>query len=399
MKRKISPSVMEGSIIAPPSKSASHRALIAGALSERSVISNLGSSADIDATLSCLKIMGAKAEYDGEKLIIGGLDPKNIKSCTINCNESGSTLRFLIPLCLLSGNPVTLTGSEKLLSRPLDEYACLCKDKGFDFILKEDSLTVCGKLESGDYKMSGERSSQFITGMMYTLPNLDGKSTLEVTGNAQSISYIHLTEQIMRDFGISMKRDGLRFSFDGSQKYISRDFSIEGDYSNAAFPDALNMLGGNVTITGLREDSTQGDKVYKELFKKLRTDEVIDLSDCPDLAPVLFALSAVYGGKFTGTKRLRLKESDRVEAMKQELKKCGIDLIDSENDVIIFPVGLHSPVETIYGHNDHRIVMAMSILLTKLGGNIEGTNAVRKSWPAFFDTMKELGAEVKDEVQ
>ncbi|MBR6800501.1 MAG: 3-phosphoshikimate 1-carboxyvinyltransferase [Eubacteriaceae bacterium] len=399
MRRKISPSAGCGTIIAPPSKSASHRALIAGALSERSVIKNLGSSADIDATLSCLKIMGAQAEFTEEGLVIGGLDPKNTPSCTINCNESGSTLRFFVPLCLLSGNPITLTGTKKLLSRPLTEYADLCRDNGFDFILKEDSLTVCGKLEGGEYKMSGERSSQFITGMMYTLPILDKKSTLEVTGDAQSISYIDLTEQIIRDFGISVRRNALTFSFEGSQKYAGRDFVIEGDYSNAAFPDAFNMTGGNIVVTGLREDSTQGDKVYKELFKKLGTDETIDLSDCPDLAPVLFALAGIYGGKFTGTKRLRLKESDRVEAMKQELKKCGIDLIDGENDVIISPVGLHAPEEIISGHNDHRIVMAMSVLLSKLGGTIEGTNAVRKSWPGFFDEIRKLGIEVSDEIQ
>ncbi len=394
MRIKIKPSIARGTITAPPSKSASHRALIAGALSEESIIRNPGHSNDINATLSCLKTLGAKAEYAGENLIIGGFRPEDVKQCTIDAGESGSTLRFLIPLCLFSGNPVTIKGHGKLLSRPLDEYAQLCRSYGFDFILNEDSLTVCGKLQSGDYEISGERSSQFVTGMMYALSLFDKKSTLIVTGKAESVSYIDLTEQILKDFGVNIKRNDLEFTFEENGKFLSREFTVEGDYSNAAFLEAFNYLGGKVTVNGLREDSTQGDRVYKELFKKSGTDEIIDLSDCPDLAPILFALSAVYGGKFTGVSRLRMKESDRIESMKQELKKCGIDLVDTENDVIIKNTGLVSPKEIIFGHNDHRIVMAMSVLLSHIGGTIDGCEAVSKSWPDFFERIISLGTEV-----
>ena len=198
MRLTISPSVARGEIIAPPSKSASHRALIAGSLSEKSTIYGLGESNDINATLNCLRVMGAKAELNGNTLDIGGLDPKNIPECSIDCGESGSTLRFLIPLCLMSGNPVTLRGHGRLMQRPLTEYEQLCRENGFDYILRDDSLTVCGDLRGGEYKMSGERSSQFITGMMFALPLLENKSTLTITGNAQSLSYIMLTRQIIR---------------------------------------------------------------------------------------------------------------------------------------------------------------------------------------------------------
>ncbi len=396
MNIKFTPSLAKGKITAPPSKSASHRALIAGALSEKSVIHNLGRSNDIDSTLNCLKLLGAGVETNGNTITIGGLDPENIRSCTIDAGESGSTLRFLIPLCLMSGNPVTIHGHGNLLHRPLEEYSELCKEKGFDFILKDDSLTVCGNLKSGDHKISGQRSSQFATGMMYALSAMNEKSTLEITGKAESISYIYLTEQIMKDFGVKMKRQALSFSFEGNG-YLSREFHVEGDYSNSAFLEAFNVLGGEVEINGLREDSTQGDKVCKELFEKLQSSKTIDLSDCPDLAPVLFALSAIYGGSFTGTKRLRLKESDRIKSMKEELRKCGIRLDDGENHVIISNKGLKSPDEIICGHNDHRIVMAMSVLLSRIGGSISGTKAVFKSWPEYFDVISSLGIDIKYE--
>ena len=394
MKVRINPSHLSGTITAPPSKSASHRALIAGVLSEESVIYNVGNSNDINATLSCLRTLGAKVECNGDTLTTGGFDPKNVKSCVIDAGESGSTLRFLIPLCLFSSNPVTIKGHGKLLQRPLDEYAELCRKSGFDFILREDSLTVCGQLKEGDYEISGQRSSQFVTGMMYAMSLFNKECTLKVTGKAESVSYIDLTKQILTDFGIGIRQNGLEFTFDGKGRYLSREFTVEGDYSNAAFLEAFNYLGGDVTVTGLREDSTQGDRVYKDLYKKLGTDEIIDLSDCPDLAPVLFALSAVYGGNFTGTRRLRIKESDRTGAMKTELEKCGIDLLDGENDVIIKGIGLKSPDEVIAGHNDHRIVMAMSVLLSRTGGIIEGCEAVRKSWPDFFEKIKKLGADI-----
>ena len=396
MRVEILPSVGSGTLQAPPSKSAAHRAMIAAALSGGCVVQGLGDSADMDATRGCLKAMGATIEERADGLYLGRLDPKNTGNCELSCIESGSTLRFLIPLCLLSGNPITLKGQGRLMQRPLTEYEQLCKQRGFDFILDGDTLTVCGKLQSGEYRLSGERSSQFITGMMFALPLLDGQSTLMIEGKAQSLSYIRLTEQILRDFGITLIPTENGYIIPGNQHYRAQKMAVEGDWSNAAFPEALNKLGGEVTLTGLRADSTQGDKIYREYFECLGTERAMDLSDCPDLAPILFALSAVYGGRFVGTKRLRLKESDRIAAMQDELKKCGVTLAAGEDDVVIIPDGLRPPTEIIDGHNDHRIVMAMTVLLTRLGGKIDGAEAVGKSWRNFFAAMQKLGLEVRE---
>ncbi|MBQ6947033.1 MAG: 3-phosphoshikimate 1-carboxyvinyltransferase [Clostridia bacterium] len=391
MNVTIFPSRGQGTLWAPPSKSAAHRALIAAALSAGCRVRGVGNSKDIEATLGCLETLGAWVEREGDTVTLGGLNPAAIPACRVDCGESGSTLRFLIPLCLVSGNPVTFVGHGRLMERPLTEYEDLCREQGFLFEKKENTLRVRGRLKAGHYRMSAARSSQFITGMLYVLPLLDGESRLEITGQAQSMSYVDLTVQIMADFGVQAQA-GMPIL--GPQSYTAPAFTVEGDWSNAAFPAALNYLGGRITVEGLRADSTQGDKVFVEYFEKLGK-ERLDLSDCPDLAPILFALAAVKGGEFTGCKRLQLKESDRIAAMQTELKKCGITLSATEDTVSISPLGLHPPVEVLDGHNDHRIVMAMSVLLTKLGGQINGAEAVAKSWPDFFEAIKQLGIEVK----
>ncbi len=393
MKAVITPTLANGTVAAPPSKSAAHRALIAGALSDGCLVRGVSDSEDMAATLRCLAAMGAHVKKNQEGVYIGGLQPENIPACTLDCGESGSTLRFLIPLCLLCGRPVTLRGRGRLMERPLTEYEELCRKNGFLFEKEGDRLTVCGKLTAGTFELSGARSSQFITGMLYVLPLLAGQSTLRITG-AQSRSYIRLTKQVLEDFGICIAEDGMCYTITGVQRYHKSEFAVEGDWSNAAFLDALGELGGSVQVTGLRPDSTQGDKIYKEYFKKLGKEE-LDLSDCPDLAPVLFALAALRGGEFTGCARLRLKESDRISAMQSELCKCGIFLAATEDRVVIRPEGLHSPACDISGHNDHRIVMAMAVLLSRVGGSIEGVEAVAKSWPDFFKAIRALGIEVE----
>lgn len=209
MRAIIAPSFGKGRLWAPPSKSAAHRALIAGALSRGCTLYGVGESKDMEATIGCLETMGATLRRQGSTLWIGGLDPFAIPSCRLDCGESGSTLRFLIPLCLLSGQRITLVGHGRLMERPLDEYEQLCKERGFVFEKTEDTLTLCGRLTAGDFSLSGERSSQFITGMLYVLPLLEGQSTLTVTGKAQSLSYLHLTRQVMEDFGIRVEQEGL----------------------------------------------------------------------------------------------------------------------------------------------------------------------------------------------
>ncbi len=384
-----------GAVVAPPSKSAAHRALICGALSGGSVIKGISGSADMEATLSALESLGASVEKTGDTVKIGGLDPKKIKKCTAFCGESGSTLRFLIPLCLLSGEEITLTGSEKLMSRPLAEYEKLCKDLGFSFIKEKNSVTVKGVLKSGNYILSLCESSQFMTGLLFALSCLGGESTVKIEGRAESLSYVALTVGILKDFGIDItENDGVYVISGGTFK--AQNYTVEGDFSNAAFLDALNLIGSRVTVTGLSENTLQGDSVYPLLFKKVKSHEEIDLTDCPDLAPVLFALAAYFGGgRFTGTARLRLKESDRISAMKAELEKFGVSLTADENSVVIGSEGLSAPKERIHGHNDHRIVMANALLLTLFGGEIEGAEAVSKSFPDFFDIIKKLGIEVE----
>ena len=397
MKVQISKSSPWGEIAAPPSKSLAHRALICGALSDLSRVENLDFSKDISATFNCLKALGAVCRADKKGVEIGGLDPFNIPNDAIlHCDESGSTLRFLIPLCLLSGKKVTLKGSKRLFERPLDIYEKICAEQGMIFEKNEDSLTLCGKLSSGNYRIPGNISSQFITGLLFALPLLDGVSIVEISGKFESESYIKLTLEMLSSCGIRVVYSANRFIIMGNQKYKPFHYTVEGDCSNAAFLDAFNHMGGNVKISGISSDTLQGDIAYKSIFRGL--DEAIkqfDLSDCPDLAPICFALAAVKGGaEFVGTSRLRLKESDRSQTMKAELAKFGVDLQVEENSVKIPDCELKTPTESLYGHNDHRIVMALSVLSTLTGGIIEGAEAVSKSYPDFFEVLKTLNVKV-----
>ena len=394
MTAKIFKSIANGKISAPPSKSMSHRALICGALSDKSVIYNLGESEDISATLNCLRALGASVDFATDKVDIGGLNP----DCTgdnivLNCNESGSTLRFMLPFCMLSGKRITLSGTDRLFERPLGIYEDICKNQGIVFEKSKNSVTVCGKLKSGIYSVLGNVSSQFISGLLFALPLLEGDSKIEIIGNLESASYIDLTLSALNDFGIKVEKQGNAFVIKGGQRYKSTEYTVEGDCSNAAFLEAFNFIGGNVTVDGLRPDTLQGDRVYIDMFKGMAVGEKrFDLTDCPDLAPVMFAVSALYGGaSFSGTARLRLKESDRSLAMKEELAKFGVSVTIGENSVTVESGALNTPSEVLSGHNDHRIVMALSLLCTKTGGVISGIEAVNKSYPNFFDDIKSLG--------
>lgn len=398
MKVKITPSKAVGTINAPPSKSLAHRALICGAMSGGSIINNLAFSKDITATLGCLKALGATAEVNGDTVKIGGLDPFNTPdNAVLFCDESGSTLRFMLPLCLLSGKRITLTGAKRLFERPLDIYEKICREQGILFEKTADSVTVCGKINSGNFKIPGDISSQFITGLLFTLPMLSGVSILEITGKFESASYIDLTLSALSQFGIKITRADNRFIIMGNQKYQSADYTVEGDCSNAAFPEALRFLGGDVNVNGISDCTLQGDRVYKDIFQAISKNiRRFDLSDCPDLAPILFAVSAAKGGAyFTGTSRLRIKESDRGAAMAAELKKFGIPVEVGENYVNIPNAKLNPPSEPICGHNDHRIVMSMAVLCTLTGGEIHGAQAVAKSYPDFFEVLKSLNVGVE----
>lgn len=395
----VKPSCAFGIVSAPPSKSMAHRALICGALSDKSVITNIVFSKDITATLNCLKSLGAKVEISGNTVTIGGLKIDAIPdNAVLDSNESGSTLRFLIPLCMASKKTITLKGAKRLFERPLDIYENIAKKQNILFQKSENSLTVCGGLSSGEYSIAGNVSSQFISGLLFLLPLLKGDSTLTVTGDFESASYIDLTLQVLEEFGVYIKREYNTFHIKGNSEYKSKNYTVEGDCSNAAFLEAFNYLSGNVTVEGLNKNTLQGDRVYKEIFEGLKNGKKhFDLSDCPDLAPVVFALSCIFGGaEFTGTKRLKIKESDRAEAMKQELSKFGIEVLVYDNSVIVKCGELKTPTKVLNSHNDHRIAMALTLLLTVTGGSINGAESIAKSFPDFFKIISQIGIDLNE---
>ncbi len=388
-----------GTVSAPPSKSATHRALICGALSGGSKIENIEYSNDILATLDCLKAIGARIEKNGNTVTLGELNSSLNEGAVLYCRESGSTLRFMIPLCMLSGATITLVGSERLFERNLDIYEQVAAKNEILFEKSKDSLTVCGTLKSGDYKVAGNISSQFISGLLFALPLCDGDSSLEITGEYESEPYVELTLKVLGEFGVVIEKQDRIYKIKGNQKYITKNTIVEGDYSNAAFLDGFNLLGGNVTVTGLDSDSLQGDKIYKQMYAQLKNGEKqFDLSQCPDLAPIMFALSSVYGGAhFTGTKRLKIKESDRASSMAEELSKFGVKVDVADNSVTVHGGELKTPTEILCGHNDHRIVMALSVLCTITGGSISGAESVAKSYPDYFEKIKTLGIVIENE--
>ena len=440
----ITPSKASGRIQAPPSKSMAHRLLLcAGFSAGTSEISNVDFSEDILATLDCLRALGAKIVCKESCVIISGIDPGEVTHPgLLPCRECGSTLRFMIPACLMSGQEMCLTGSRTLFARPLNVYEDICREQNLRFEKRENSLTVAGKLSAGRYVFPGNISSQFVSGLLFALPLLEKSSTITLLPPVESRPYIDLTLDALAQFGVkaavapaegmeggsvgtapaegmeggsagTAPAEGIESSpvgtvpsdaassplviyVPGGQRYQAGNHEVEGDYSNAAFFEALTLLGGNVTVDGLKEDSLQGDRIYREYFARLQEGFAeADLSDCPDLGPVLMAAAAaLHGGRFTGTKRLKYKESDRGAVMKKELGRMKVRVDVSENEIVVYP-GLSRPQEILDGHHDHRIVMALAVLLSLTGGSLRGAEAAAKSFPDFFDRLKRLGIKMR----
>lgn len=395
MVAEISASKAKGSVIAPPSKSMAHRMLICAALaSGTSKIYNIARSEDILATIDCLSALGAEFRFENDFVLVNGINFENIKNpICANCRESGSTLRFMVPIMLLTGAECTLTGSDYLFTRPLTIYEEICKKFGFVFDKQASSLTIMGRLKCGKYKIPGNISSQFISGLLFALPMLKDDSKIIITGDFESRSYIDLTISALNQFGIKVDFTENELYIYGNQVYKPAEIAVEGDYSNSAFFDALNCLGSNIEIQGLNPDSYQGDKVYNKYFNAIKNGmPTLDITDCPDLAPILFTLAAFYNGAvFTGTRRLKMKESDRAAVMQKELSHFGANIEVYENSVVVNKSKLHKPQVVLNGHNDHRIVMSLSVLLSVFGGKISGAEAVSKSFPDFFDKISSLG--------
>lgn len=399
MKVKILPSKTSGEVSAPPSKSFAHRYLIGSVLSRgKCVIKNIADSDDISATLSCIEQLGGSVTKDGNIVTVIPTNEKQIENVVFDCKESGSTLRFFIPVVLATGaKNCTFLGSERLLARGIKEYEKLFENSDVKIKSDEKSIEVNGTLSAGNYEISGEVSSQYTTGMLFALSVLDGKSTLKITGNAESRAYVDMTIKVLKDFGADIAETEKNFfEIIGKGRLSPGEFTVEGDWSNAAFLIALSRLLGTISVSGLNENSVQGDRFCTVAFDALDGENAeIDLKDCPDLAPILFAYAAYKnGGKFINTRRLRVKESDRANVMAEELKKFGANVKVYENSVEIEKTQLKPPIVPLCGHNDHRIVMALSVLAAVFGAEIDGAEAVNKSYPDFFRVIKKAGVNV-----
>ncbi len=399
MQVKIKPGKLSGEIIAPSSKSFCHRLLIGASMAKgTSTISNVLFSKDIEATINCLEALGAKFEIEGNTVKTDGTDfLKNVKD-EMYANESGSTLRFLIPFAMLCDKKISLYGSKRLMERPLDVYEDIAKDNGYLFEKYEDHVTVKGKLKPGKYKVRGDISSQFITGLMYALSTYKQESVIEIIEPIESRSYIDLTVEAMKYYGVNVSFTGNVIVIKDSD-YKTYDGMVEADESNAAFLDGFNLLGSDVTVKGLNRNTLQGDSVYHKDYPLIKNGKaVLDLANCPDLGPVYMALAALnHGAVLKNTRRLKAKECDRGLAMKQELEKIGAKVNLSDNEIEVIPAEVKTGDYIFDSHNDHRIVMAMSVVSTVTGGTIRNAEAVSKSYPHFFDDIRKLQAKVEIE--
>ena len=310
----------------------------------------------------------------------------------------------------MTGNSVRFVGKERLFQRPLSVYAEIAKKYGAEFEILESSLNVCGKIQSGEYRLRGDISSQFITGLLFALPLLQGDSKIIIEPPFESRPYVDMTVATLKKFGIDVEfEDEDTIAIGGNQKYRRGNFSCEGDWSGGAFLFALGLLHPEIKVSGYDASSLQGDKVCLENFEKINgagansanagatfATPIIDISDCPDLGPILFAMAAYFGGaEFIGTRRLLIKESDRAGAMAAELQKFGAVLEVYENSVKVHGGNLHTPSEVLIGHNDHRIVMSLAVLCSILGGEICGADAIAKSYPEFFEVFSSLGGNIE----
>lgn len=412
---EITPKKLGGCVLPPPSKSDAHRAIICAALSSgESIIEPINLSNDMRATICAIEAVGAKVELNGKKLIINGNSTFCNISNIINCLESGSTLRFMIPVAAVSGERVTFEGNGRLPERPIGPYlTCLpkagvrCETKG------GLPLTISGKLQPGVFELPGNISSQFITGILLALPLLDGDSKIVLTTPLESSAYVDMTIAVMKKFGIEVEtRDNCYYVL-GHQKYTNCIYKTEADWSQAAFLLALGVLSGNekgITCKGLNLSSNQGDRKIAEILKNFGADisfdngvtakpsqlhgREIDACEIPDLVPVLAVIGALSEGTtvIKNAARLRIKESDRLHAITVGLSALGGDITEKSDGLVI-----HGKSELdgggADGFNDHRIVMALSCAAGRCKNKviIKGSECINKSYPEFFDDCNSLG--------
>ena len=409
MNVRIIPSKLKGRLSAPSSKSFSHRMIIAASLAEGvSVITNVTSSVDIEATVDAMVRLGAKIIIDNSTYTIKGIGNKPCQNVMINCCESGSTLRFVIPISAALGCNAEFDGEGKLPTRPITPFIREMTAKGIVFNYNNDMpFTISGKLQGGEYHIEGDISSQFITGLLYALPFCEMNSVIKVTSPLESKPYVDMTLSVLSGFGIKITEtcdNGLPvYIVNGNQSYKSSNQCVEGDYSQAAFFFVANALGSEINIQNLNKETTQGDKKILDILRNIGFNDMtkpymepftVDVSNFPDLVPILAVLGCFTSGKcrIVNAKRLKIKESDRLSAIANALNAIGGKVIVLDDSLEITPIEQFTG-GTVDGCNDHRIVMAAAVASTRSANNvvIKGAEAVAKSYPAFFDDFNRIG--------
>ncbi|HEY5561003.1 MAG TPA: 3-phosphoshikimate 1-carboxyvinyltransferase [Clostridiaceae bacterium] len=423
---KVSCRSISGIIKIPSSKSLSHRAIIAASIGEgTSKIGNITYSEDIEATITSLEAFGVSIEKNDDNLFIKGngdifeLTEDTETPIKVNCGESGSTLRFLIPLAALTGRRVILNRRGRLRERPIDPFLKIFDEQNIYYDNLGESLILEGRLKPGEYKVPGNISSQFITGLLFALPLLEENSKIIITTELESKSYVDLTLDVLKTFSINIVNKNYKeFKINGRQHYKAKDIIVEGDFSQAAFFLAAGVLSEGdktVTVTGINTNSHQGDMVIVDLIKKMggrlevNEDSIkaypsklkgitMDASECPDLVPIMAVLGALSEGttEIVNAGRLRMKESDRLKAIAKELNNIGAKVLEKED-------GLHiegkSNLEggSVDSWKDHRIAMAMAVasLKAKEPIIISNSQAVNKSYPEYFKDFSTLGGIVE----
>lgn len=395
---EITPSLLSGKIVVPPSKSISHRALICAALAKgKSEITDLLDCADTHATIEILKALGAKITQNGNITTVYGIEAPN-KNITADCGESGSTLRFLIPVAAALGCTARFEGKGKLPERPITPYFTELAKNGIVFETKKMPYKISGQLTSGEYELAGNISSQFITGLLFALPLLKGDSEISITSTLQSKPYVNITIDQLKNFGIEVEETQKGYFVKGGQTYKPCNTEIEADMSQAAFFIAANALGSDIAIEGLNPKSLQGDRAILDIVKESKGKAFnVDASQIPDLVPILTVLAAFSEGTshITNCGRLRIKECDRLAAITAEMNKLGAKITENPDNLVI------EGVDNIHGgecetYNDHRIPMALAIASTRATEPVILKNAecVSKSYPDFFEDFRSIGGNI-----
>ena len=402
-----------GELSPPPSKSVLHRYIIASSLAKGiSKIENISFSEDIIATIEAMKKLGANIEQKDNYLLIDGSDTfKNLnENIEIDCNESGSTLRFLFPLSIVEENKVLFKGRGKLFKRPMTPYfENFEKYKIKHSYIDENTILLEGKLKAGIYEIDGNISSQFITGLLFSLPLLDGKSKIIINGKLESSNYIDISLDCLSKFGIKIINNSYQeFIIEGNQSYKVGNYRTEADYSQAAFFLVANAIGSKIKINDLSQNSLQGDKKIIDYISEIdnwnsKDTLVLDGSETPDIIPILSLKAAVSGKKIeiVNIERLRIKESDRLKATVEELSKLNFDLIEKKDSILInsrenFEVNKNEKAISLSAHSDHRIAMMIAIAATCYDGEIllDNLDCVKKSYPNFWEVFLSLGGKI-----